>query len=229
MVYWLYVISGSLLILNVPYTHLWNDLAVGIFCRFASSVMSTTVKPVVVFVLGGPGAGKGTQCEKIVQTFGFVHFSAGDLLREERKSGSSDGDLIETYIRHGKIVPVEITINLIKKAMEKSVKKRFVIDGFPRNEDNYEGWERHMQGVADVKFVLYLECPVDVCLERAMRRGQGRADDNIESFRKRIATHVNETMPIVERYEQLGLLRTVSSVPSAEEVFEEVKKQFVAL
>ena len=72
-------------------------------------------KPQVVFVLGGPGAGKGTQCERIVSNFGFVHLSAGDLLREERTSGSKDGELIENYIKEGKIVPVEITINLIKK------------------------------------------------------------------------------------------------------------------
>ena len=191
--------------------------------------MSTAVKPVVVFVLGNPGSGKGTQCEKIAQTFGFVHLSAGDLLREERNSDSKDGELIESYIKDGKIVPVEITINLIKKAMEKSARNYFLIDGFPRNEDNYDGWQRHMDGVADVKLVLLLECPEDVCLERAMKRGQGRSDDNIESFKKRIRSHVSETMPILERYKQLGLLRTVSSLPPADVVFEEVKKQFKGL
>ena len=93
------------------------------------------VKPLVVFVLGGPGAGKGTQCANIVQVsahcfakipdlnvaraptqeYGFVHLSAGDLLRAERASGSKDGDLIESYIKEGKIVPVEITVNLLRK------------------------------------------------------------------------------------------------------------------
>ncbi|XP_062507349.1 UMP-CMP kinase-like [Corticium candelabrum] len=190
--------------------------------------MSVAAKPVVVFVLGSPGSGKGTQCEKIVSTFGFVHLSAGDLLREERKSGSDDAALIESHIKVGSIVPVEITINLIKKAMQKNGdKNRFVIDGFPRNENNYEGWEKHMNGAADLKFVLLLDCPDDVCLERALKRGQGRVDDNVDAFKKRIAVHENETKPIIEKYRRMGLLRTVSSLASPEEVFEDVKKLFV--
>lgn len=63
-------------------------------------------KPIVIFVLGGPGAGKGTQCAKLVESFSCVHLSAGDLLREERLSGNANGQLIEEYIREGKIVPV---------------------------------------------------------------------------------------------------------------------------
>jgi len=72
--------------------------------------------PTVVFVLGGPGAGKGTQCAKIVQEFQYVHLSAGDLLREERNTpGSKCGELIESHIRNGTIVPVEITCSLLEK------------------------------------------------------------------------------------------------------------------
>ena len=67
-------------------------------------------KPRVVFVLGGPGAGKGTQCARLVREYGFTHLSAGDLLREERDSGSPDGEMIERFIREGKIVPVRVAI-----------------------------------------------------------------------------------------------------------------------
>ncbi|EDO26972.1 predicted protein [Nematostella vectensis] len=77
--------------------------------------MSSASKPVVIFVLGGPGAGKGTQCERIVKEYGYVHLSAGELLREERKSGSKDGDLIENCMTEGKIVPVAITVSLLQK------------------------------------------------------------------------------------------------------------------
>lgn len=105
------------------------------------------VKPLVVFVLGGPGAGKGTQCAKIVQVsacsfprfctclrlctqeYGFVHLSAGDLLRAERASGSQDGDLIESYIKEGKIVPVEITVNLLRKVFN-ALNHSNIIEGF---------------------------------------------------------------------------------------------------
>lgn len=63
-------------------------------------------KPFVLFVLGGPGAGKGTQCAKLAPEYGYVHLSAGDLLRDGRKRGGADAELIESFIREGKIVPV---------------------------------------------------------------------------------------------------------------------------
>lgn len=82
-----------------------------------------TTKPNVVFVLGAPGSGKGTACARIVETFGYVHLSAGDLLREERnRKGSEFGELIENYIRNGQIVPVEITCSLLENAMNQNIK-----------------------------------------------------------------------------------------------------------
>jgi UMP-CMP kinase len=88
----------------------------------------------VIFVLGGPGAGKGTQCAKLVEEYGFKHLSAGDLLREEQnRPGSEFGEMINTYITEGKIVPMEVTIQLLenamKAAMEKENKTLFLIDG----------------------------------------------------------------------------------------------------
>ncbi|XP_051556527.1 UMP-CMP kinase-like isoform X2 [Myxocyprinus asiaticus] len=126
--------------------------------------ISVMKKPQVVFVLGGPGAGKGTQCAKIVETYSYTHLSAGDLLREERsRKGSEFGQLIDNYIKDGKIVPVEITISLLKKAMEETMKVdenkfRFLIDGFPRNQDNLQGWNTVMDEKADVRFVLFFDC-----------------------------------------------------------------------
>lgn len=114
-----------------------------IFVR--SLAMSATKIPEVVFVLGGPGAGKGTQCNNIVQKYGYVHLSAGDLLREERtKPNSEFGELIESHILNGTIVPVEITCSLLDRAMQNSENphKKFMIDGFPRNEDNLQGWTK---------------------------------------------------------------------------------------
>lgn len=88
----------------------------------------------VIFVLGGPGAGKGTQCANLVRDYGFKHLSAGDLLREEQdRSGSEFGEMIKDYIREGKIVPMEVTIQLLENAignsMEKEHKHKFLIDG----------------------------------------------------------------------------------------------------
>nr|XP_020442388.1 UMP-CMP kinase [Monopterus albus] len=192
---------------------------------------SLMMKPQVVFVLGGPGAGKGTQCTKIVENYSYTHLSAGDLLRAERaREGSQFGQLIASYIKDGKIVPVEITIDLLRKAMEEMMKKdekmfRFLIDGFPRNEDNLQGWNRVMDGKADVKFVLFFDCAIEVCIDRCLERGKssGRTDDNRESLEKRIQTYLQSTRPIIEQYEKLGKVRTVDASRSVDEVFAGVK------
>ncbi|KAL0856218.1 hypothetical protein Bca101_061371 [Brassica carinata] len=77
-------------------------------------------KPTVIFVLGGPGSGKGTQCAYIVEHFGYTHLSAGDLLRAEIKSGSENGTMIQNMIKEGKIVPSEVTIKLLQKAIQEN-------------------------------------------------------------------------------------------------------------
>lgn len=105
--------------------------------------ISVMQKPEILFVLGGPGAGKGTVCTNIVKKYGYVHLSAGDLLREERqKPGSEYGEIIEGHIVNGTIVPVEITCNLLDRAIQTSDNehRKFLIDGFPRNADNVRGW-----------------------------------------------------------------------------------------
>ena len=84
----------------------------------AAAAQPPASKPVVVFVLGGPGAGKGTQCGKIVDEYKYAHLSAGDLLRAERKSGSENGQMIDEYIKEGKIVPVEVTVRLLHDAIK---------------------------------------------------------------------------------------------------------------
>ncbi|XP_036319599.1 uncharacterized protein LOC118734019 [Rhagoletis pomonella] len=121
------------------------------------------------FVLGGPGAGKGTQCSKIVERYQFVHLSAGDLLREERAcQGSEYGTLIEDYIRNGKIVPVEMTCSLLEKAMQNFGQQKFLIDGFPRNQDNFDGWTRQMGDKVGFQYLINLRQAVLQDKERNM-------------------------------------------------------------
>jgi UMP-CMP kinase len=101
--------------------------------------------------LGGPGAGKGTQCQNLVRDYGFIHLSAGDLLREERKrEGSQYGELINHYIKEGLIVPMEITVSLLEAAMIKSGKHRFLIDGFPRKMDQALAFEDKVCQVSNI-------------------------------------------------------------------------------
>lgn len=182
-------------------------------------------KPTVVFVLGGPGSGKGTQCAKIVKHFDFVHLSAGDLLRAERQSGSADAELINNYIQQGKIVPVEITVNLLKKAIQSASaigRTHFLVDGFPRNQDNLDGWEKAMAGECEVPFVLSTDLSEAVMEQRLLGRNEGRSDDNIETIRKRFKVFNDETMPVLKTFEEKGRLRRVDASASVQRVFENV-------
>ena len=168
--------------------------------------LSLRIQPYrVSFILGGPAAGKSTQCKKLVDDYGCIHLSAGDLLREERASGSSTATLIESYINEGAIVPVAITLDLIRSSMEKSKASRFLIDGFPRNEDNFLGWTKVMtEESCIVDSIIFLECPEEECIKRIIERAKtsGRSDDNMETLAKRFVTFNEITLPVIKSFER---------------------------
>jgi UMP-CMP kinase len=184
----------------------------------------------VVFVLGGPGAGKGTQCANLVSQHGFMHLSAGDLLRaEQERPGSQFGDLIRDYIKNGLIVPMEVTIQLLENAMTEALQKsgsnkgRFLIDGFPRKLDQAHKFE---EAVCPAKLVLFFDCPEQVMESRLLERGKtsGRSDDNAESIRKRFKTFIETSMPVVDEFEKQGKVVKIDATPAPADVFQTTKK-----
>lgn len=157
----------------------------------------------VLFVLGGPGAGKGTQSALMVEHYPVSHFSVGELLRNV-PAGSQHKETIEAALVRGQIVPVEISLALLRAAMEEAAVTNkhglFLVDGFPRNYDNLSGWCRVMKDVTALESVLVYQCPLPVLQERILKRAQdsGRADDNLESVQKRFRTFEGDTVPVVE-------------------------------
>jgi len=101
----------------------------------------------------------------------YWYYLAGELLRQERLSGSDDGKIIDKIINDGKIVPVAITIKLIKDAILKSNNDLFLIDGFPRNQDNLSGWEENMTNICDVEATIFIDCPEEELQKRLLSRG----------------------------------------------------------
>ncbi|TDZ17748.1 Uridylate kinase [Colletotrichum orbiculare MAFF 240422] len=183
----------------------------------------------VLFVLGGPGAGKGTQCAKLVSDYGFTHLSAGDLLRAEQdRPGSQFGQLIKDYIKDGLIVPMEVTVQLLENAMTATIKeqgnKRFLIDGFPRKMDQAVKFE---ESVCPAKLVLFYDCPEAVMESRLLERGKtsGRADDNAESIRKRFRTFVETSMPVVDYFEKEGRVVKLDATPSPTDVYAKTRAE----
>lgn len=182
------------------------------------------------FVLGGPGAGKGTVCRRLMATGQYCHLSAGDLLREERKSGSSVAELIESCIVEGTIVPAYVTVALIRKAMLSKgwSQQPFLIDGFPRNFENYDAWTRDMTDVT-IKGLVFLDCPDDVLIDRIMSRTEARSDDNLESVRKRLAVFHEQTTLIVRHFEEKGQVVRVKSDSPPDAVFTDMSEKLHTL
>lgn len=185
----------------------------------------------VLFVLGGPGAGKGTQCARLVRDYGFTHLSAGDLLRAEQdRPGSQYGQLIKDCIKDGAIVPMEVTIALLENAMrdtmttQPSAPKKFLIDGFPRKMDQALKFE---EVVCPAKLVLFYDCPEAEMERRLLERGKtsGRADDNAESIRKRFRTFVETSMPVVTHYEGENRVVRVDSTPTPDQVYKDTQER----
>lgn len=179
----------------------------------------------VVFVLGGPGSGKGTQSARLVEEFGVTHLSAGDLLRAHMKSGSPEGQMVADMIKNGQIVPSHVTISLLQRAMDESGKHKFLIDGFPRNEENRASFEKQT-GIAP-EFVLFFDCPEEVMEKRLLGRNEGRTDDNIETIRKRFHVFIDSSMPVIQYYEALGKVARINADRPAEEVYKEVRRLFM--
>ncbi|EJD53434.1 UMP-CMP kinase [Auricularia subglabra TFB-10046 SS5] len=185
---------------------------------------------VVIYVLGGPGAGKGTQCARLVEEFDFVHLSAGDLLRaEQHREGSEFSKLIQDCIKNGTIVPMEVTIKLLENAMKEAVERksgshgwedgrgRFLVDGFPRKMDQALKFD---EDVRPASAVLFFTTSEEVMLKRLLKRGEtsGREDDNEESIKKRFVTYMEATMPVIDYYRSLNKVAEIDSTGSVDEV-----------
>jgi len=198
-------------------------------------------KVTVLFVLGGPGAGKGTQCANLVKDFGFCHLSAGDLLRaEQNREGSQYGEMIRTYIREGQIVPMEVTVKLLENAMRAALeekregegwqngKGRFLVDGFPRKMDQAIKFD---ETVCLSSLVLFFSTTEEEMLKRLLERAKtsGREDDNEESIRKRFRVYKEQTMPVIEHYNKEHKVSTIDATASIEEVHEKAKAVVVDL
>ena len=217
------------------------------FCPFSLAIFAATAASVVyaqrqrlkktlpacrvVFVLGGPGSGKGTQCQLLSERYGWTHLSAGDLLRAARKTGGPLGDQINDCISQGKIVPSHVTCQLVADAMREAYEAtgctKFLVDGYPRSQGNVDAWTETMSQHS-VDFCLYMDAPEEVLVGRLLERAKtsGRSDDSIEVIRKRLATNRKECEPIVAMYEKENKVRRIAADQSVEQVFAEIEQYF---
>ncbi|KAJ3283668.1 hypothetical protein HDU79_008866 [Rhizoclosmatium sp. JEL0117] len=178
------------------------------------------LKKDIVFVVGGPGSGKGTQSAKLAKDFNLLHLSAGDLLRAEVAAGTEIGLLAEGIMKEGKIVPQDIMIGLLKKAIDNDTESNgILIDGFPRALDQAIKFENV---VRPATAILNFNCPLDVLEARLIERGKtsGRADDNLETIRKRFNTFQEQSLPALKYFGERVI--TIDGSVAIDTVYENV-------
>lgn len=184
----------------------------------------------IIFVVGGPGSGKGTQCERIVQKYGYTHLSTGDLLRAEVSSGSERGKKLSAIMEKGELVPLDTVLDMLKDAMiaKVDVSKGFLIDGYPREVKQGEEFEKK---IGAPTLLLYIDAGAETMVKRLMKRGEtsGRVDDNEETIKKRLDTYYKATEPVIAFYEGRGIVRKMNAEGSVDDVFGQVSKALDAL
>uniref|UniRef100_W5M820 Adenylate kinase isoenzyme 1 n=1 Tax=Lepisosteus oculatus TaxID=7918 RepID=W5M820_LEPOC len=180
----------------------------------------------IIFVVaspGGPGSGKGTQCEKIVAKYGYTHLSTGDLLRAEVGSGSERGKKLSAIMEKGELVPLDTVLDMLKDAMiaKADVSKGFLIDGYPREVKQGEEFEKK---IGPPTLLLYVDAGADTMVKRLLKRGEtsGRVDDNEETIKKRLDTYYKATEPVIAFYEGRGIVRKIHAEGTVDDVFKQV-------
>ena len=187
-------------------------------------------EPNVVFVLGGPGAGKGTMCELAEAQLGWTHLSTGQLLRDEQETDSPHAKKIKELLAAGMLAPDDLMVDLTSKAMEQVTRttgqNNFLLDGFPRCLGNLDAWHDKFGKDTELPKMLFFECPYDVLEKRILARAKytGRSDDNIESIKVRFDTFKSETLPIVESFRSQGKCIEIDTSQDRQAVYELVRE-----
>ena len=179
--------------------------------------------PKIIFVLGGPASGKGTQCDKIIEEFGFTHISVGDLMRQEVSKGTKNGEMIKKIQKKGGLVPFQLTCELLIDGLINNPSSTYLIDGFPRAIDQANYFEKN---VIEAHSILYFDVPKETMMARCSKRAEtsGRADDNPETMKNRIDNFFKHSEPVVEYYKQFGKVHFIDATGSIQDVYSLTKK-----
>jgi adenylate kinase len=180
-----------------------------------------------IVLFGPPGAGKGTQSEKLIEKFGLTHLSTGDLFRKHLGEGTDLGKLAKKYMDEGHLVPDQVVIGMVEDKISTSKDcKGFIFDGFPRTTAQAEALdnmlEKHDMSISGM---IALDVPQEVLKERLKERGKtsNRADDqNEEKINTRIKVYLDETLPVAKYYEDQGKFMKINGVGEIEEIFKQI-------
>jgi adenylate kinase len=178
-----------------------------------------------LILFGPPGCGKGTQSDKLVEKYGLVHLSTGNLLRQEIKDKTPLGIEAKNFIDKGQLVPDEVVIGMVDSYFDQHKDARgFLFDGFPRTVAQAKALDKLMElKKTEISKVLILDVDEEELIKRLVHRGKtsGRSDDADENIqRNRQEVYKRETLPVAAYYSKAGKVANVNGMSSINEVFE---------
>lgn len=180
-----------------------------------------------IVMFGGPGSGKGTQSEKIIEKYGLHHISTGEVLRNHIKNETELGKIAKKYIDEGQLIPDELMISILDDVLEKEAKDKpgVIFDGFPRTIPQAEALKKLLEKRGkDLDVVIGLEVPEEELIARLINRGKetGRSDDNEETIRKRLKVYHDQTSPLKEYYQKEKKYKKINGIGSLNDIFENI-------
>ena len=185
-------------------------------------------------IFGAPGSGKGTQSEKLIETYGLFHISTGEVLRDQIAKGTELGKTADKFISNGQLIPDELMVNILSDLLDSNPATRdgVIFDGFPRTIPQAVALNEMLaKRGAQVNAVVGLEVADDELIDRLIKRGveSGRSDDNLETIQKRLAVYHSQTQPLREFYVNEGKYLSIKGYGSIDDIFADIKKSIDAI
>lgn len=175
-----------------------------------------------LILLGPPGAGKGTQAEKMVAKLGIPQISTGDMLRQAREEKTELGLKAESFMKSGALVPDEVVVGIVQERLKKDdCRLGYILDGFPRSVAQAEALEATLAGLAhDLTAVISLTVPEEELMTRLLARK--REDDNEEVIKERLKIYKQQTQPLIDYYRSRELVKEINGLGTINEIFDRI-------
>lgn len=182
-----------------------------------------------IIIFGAPGAGKGTQSEKMIEKYGLGHISTGDVLRDQIKKGTELGVTAKKYIDDGKLIPDNLMVDILASVYDSYGKDHngVIFDGFPRTIKQAEALKAMLDKRGHkVAAMIELSVPEEELVKRLVNRGKisGRSDDNEETIQKRLNVYHEQTAPLIDWYDKEGIHHHVEGLGTVDEIFSRICK-----